>query len=95
MEYLEGVFQIANVVLSLSAGYIALTMLKTSKDKPLMKPWRYLVIVLVIFCSILIFGALRSFDIYSSPYLTHVLTTVALGVLIVAILSQIKVVELS
>ncbi len=88
VDYLSGVFQIANVFLSIVAGLIALTLFHLSKKKDLLA-WRPLIIVLVLFALEEIVGALRSFDIWSTTYLTHVIPSVLLAFLIWALVRQI------
>ena len=90
MQYIEGVLQIANTFLSLVAGIIAISTFGQLSKKNL-QPWKYLLVVLIIFAAVLIVGALRSFGIYESPFLTHIMVTALLGVLIVALTKQIGV----
>lgn len=89
VEYLEGIFKIANLLLSVVAGYIALSMLKISEQRKGLKPWNMLIIALVFFAVQEILGALRAFRIYSSVFLTHIVPTVILGFLIAALVMQI------
>ena len=90
MDYLSGVFQIANVFLSIVAGLIALALFKhTSKRDH--QAWAPLIIVLVLFAAEEVVGALRSFDIWSTAYLTHVIPSVLLGFLIWALVRQIDI----
>jgi len=93
LQYLEGVLQIANMFLSGVAGIIALTMFKPLAKHKLLKPWKYLLVVLILFALVLIFGALRSFGIFESPYITHIIPTFILALLIVALLQQIRISE--
>ena len=90
VDYLTGVFQIANVFLSVVAGLIALTLFRHTKKKDHLA-WAPLIIVLVLFALEEIVGALRSFDIWSTAYLTHVIPSVLLGFLIWALVRQIEI----
>lgn len=89
-DYITGVLQIATVFLSIIAGLLALTLFNHSKRKDL-RAWRILIIVLVLFAVEIIFGALRSFGIFSTPYLTHVIPSFILGFLIWALVRQIAI----
>lgn len=91
IEYLEGLLKIANVFLSVVAGIIAITLFKVSEQKKNLKPWNYLIIVLVLFAVQMILGALRAFEIFESPYLTHIIPTIMLAFLIIALILQIQV----
>jgi peptidoglycan/LPS O-acetylase OafA/YrhL len=91
LQFIEGVLQIANVFLSIVAGIIAASLFKSSTRHKLLKPWRYLIAVLILFALVLIFGALRSFNIFESPFITHIIPTVMLALLIVALVQQINI----
>ena len=90
VEYITGVLQIANVFLAIVAGLIAATLFEASKEKQLLA-WRPLVIVLILFAVEEIFGALRSFAIFSTPWITHVIPSFILGFLIWALIRQIAI----
>ena len=87
--YVEGVLQIANVFLIIVAGLTAITLFKVSGAKKHLRAWRPLIIVLILFAVEEILGALRSFDIYSTPHLTHIVPSLMLGFLIYALTQQI------
>ena len=91
MLYLEGLLKLANLFLSLIAGIIAISLFKVSHENKHLNPWRILIIALIFFAIQEIFGALRAFGIYDSPYLTHIVPTAILGLLIVALVMQIYV----
>jgi hypothetical protein len=90
--YLEGVIQVANVFLAVVAGGIALSLFNCTKKKEWMA-WKPLIVVLVLFVFEEIFGALRSFNIFSTPYLTHIIPSFILAFLIYALILQIFVAE--
>ncbi|MBU0615462.1 MAG: hypothetical protein KJ601_05185 [Nanoarchaeota archaeon] len=48
-----------------------------------------LLVALVFFSLTEIFGALRAFGIYESPFLTHIIPTAILGFLIAALIMEI------
>lgn len=90
---LEGILQIANVFLAIVAGIIALTLFKQAWKKESLKAWRPLIFGLVFFAVEEILGALRAFGIFSSPYLTHVVPSIILGLLITAVVLEIDVIK--
>ncbi len=91
MEYLEGILKIANFVLAFIAGIIGISLIKISKEKKELKAWVVLIIALMFFALQEIFGALRAFSIFETPYLTHIIPTVILVLLIIALLKQINI----
>jgi len=90
MQYVEGLLKIANLFLSLVAGILALSLFKISKRKDILKAWRVLIFALVLFAVQEILGALRAFKIFESPFLTHIVPSVILGFLILALVFQIN-----
>ena len=91
VQFIEGILKIANVLLSIVAGFIAITLFKVSHRRKELNPWRILIIALVFFAIQQILGALRAFRIYETPYLTHIVPTIILGLLIFALILQIGV----
>jgi predicted membrane-bound dolichyl-phosphate-mannose-protein mannosyltransferase len=92
LNFVEGIFKIANLFLSLIAGILAVSLLKLSskqKQKKLI-PWKVLIIALIFFVIQEVLGALRAFRVFESPYLTHIVPTVILGLLIIALVLQIN-----
>ena len=90
IAYLEGVLQIANIFLAIVAGGIAVTLFKVSSEKKDLKAWIPLIFALVFFAFEEIFGGLRSFEIFSTPYLTHIIPSAILGFLIWSLVLQIQ-----
>ena len=90
VDFITGMLQIANVFLAVVAGVIASTIFKVSKKK-LLKAWRPLVIVLILFAVEEIVGSLKSFGIFSTPYLTHIIPSFILGFLIWSLVRQINI----
>lgn len=91
MQYLEGILKVAILVLSLVAGAIAISLIKISKKRKELNAWLLLIIALIFFAVQVILGALRAFNIFESPYLTHIVPTVILVFLAIALLKQIKI----
>lgn len=89
MEYLEGILKIANLVLAFIAGIIGISLIKVSAKRKQLNAWVLLIIALIFFAVQEVLGALRAFKIFESPYLTHIVPTVILALLIVALTKQI------
>ncbi|MDO8480520.1 MAG: hypothetical protein Q7S65_01745 [Nanoarchaeota archaeon] len=88
LEFLEGAMKLANLVLALMAGYLSLHIYHLSRRKDLL-PWKILAVALLFFMVQQILGALRAFNLYTHPYLTHILVTIILSLLILALSLQI------
>ncbi len=82
MQFIEGILKIANLFLIFVAGGIAISMFKISGKNEYLRPWRILIVVLLLFVIQQVLGALRAFAIWESPYLTHVNVTIMLGLLL-------------
>ena len=91
MQLIEGILKIANLVLAVIAGVIAISLIRISHRKKELKAWIMLIIALIFFGIQQILGALRAFQIFESPYLTHVIPTIILTLLIVALIQQINI----
>jgi len=92
-SYLDGVLQIANVFLAIIAGIIAVSLFNISHKQKHLKPWRSLIICLILFAIEEIFGALYAFNIYAHPFITHLIPSIILIVLMYVLFSQIEVSE--
>jgi hypothetical protein len=92
IDFTTGVLQIANFFLAIVAGLIAATLFEISAGREL-RAWKPLAVALVFFALEEIFGALRSFGIYSNPWITHVIPSVILGFLIWSLILQLEVVK--
>jgi hypothetical protein len=88
--YLEGVFQIANLFLSITAIILSIMLFGQYHTREL-RPFKYLMVALILFDIELIFGALRSFRIYENAFITHVLPGFILGILMLAIYMEIRI----
>jgi len=91
VQYLEGILKVANLVLALIAGAIAISLIKVSKKRKELNAWILLIVALVFFAIQEILGALRAFKIFESSYLTHIVPTVILALLIIALIKQIDI----
>ena len=90
MQFIEGIFKIANLFLAIVAGFIAVSLFHHAHRKDILKAWKALIIALVLFSFQEILGALRAFQIFETPYLTHIVPTAILGFLILALVMQIS-----
>ena len=89
LNYYEGLLKIANVSLAVSAGYLAISLIHRSKGRKELKSWKVLTVALVFFMFQEILGALRAFNLFSTPYLTHVNVSIILLFLIYSLALQI------
>lgn len=88
-DWVYGIAQISAVVLSITAGLIALGMFRATRRTKILSAWRYLIPALVLFVAVELVGALRTFGVWTPPpYLTHVLASAIMGALIAALVVQ-------
>ena len=85
MEYLPGVLQIANVFLMIIAGFFAISLFKVSHSTKHLKPWKILIMVLVLFVIEEILGGLIAFGKIQPTFLTHLIPTFMMVFLIYAV----------
>lgn len=90
IDPITGTLQTANVFLAIVAGFVAASLYKSSAKQEF-RAWRILVFALILFSFEEIVGAIRSFGIYESPFLTHVIPSLILGLLIWGLIVQIDV----
>jgi len=90
-DWVYGITQIAAVILSLAAGFLAARLFSVAARRKTLTAWRHLVVVLILFAIEELFGALDVFGIYNTPFLTHIIPTFMLGFLIAALMTQINV----
>lgn len=93
VSYIEGILKIANLFLALVAGGIAISLFHHAWRNRQLRAWRPMIVALVLFAVQMVLGALRAFNIYESPFLTHVNVSVLLVFLIWALIVQIGVVK--
>jgi lipopolysaccharide export LptBFGC system permease protein LptF len=90
LGYLEGVLQIANVFLAIVAGIIAISLFHAFHRTEHLKPWKILVVLLVLFAIEESLGGLVAFGIIGPTFLTHLIPTAMLLLLIYALDMHIK-----
>jgi hypothetical protein len=90
-DWVYGSGQIASVILSVAAAWIALGMFKEARQRKSLRAWKYLLSALIFFTIEELVGALKTFGVWSTPWLTHVIPSIILGFLITAIIIQIQI----
>jgi len=90
-DWIYGISQLTAVFLSVIAGLIAISLFKESHEHAVLGAWKYLIAMVVVFAGIEVLGALASFGIYRSPFLTHVGASFVLLFLIAGLLKQINI----
>lgn len=86
-DWIYGVAQFAAAFLAIIAAFIAATMLKKAEEKPL-KAWVFLLLGVIFFAIEEVIGALKTFGIFETQYLTHVIPGIIMGLLITALVVQ-------
>jgi len=90
-DWIYGIAQLTVIFLSVIAGIISLSLFKETREHAMMAAWKFLIMAVVLFAVIEVFGALAAFGVYKSPFITHVLTSVTLVFLIGALIRQIMI----
>ena len=90
-DWIYGITQLAAVFLSIVAGFIAISMFQQAARSKYLAAWKPMLIALVLFVVEEILGVLRTFGIWSTPYLTHVVPSFILVFLIAALVKQINI----
>lgn len=90
-DWLYGIAQISTAILSIVAGYIAISMIHHTRKQKLLGGWKLLIWGLVSFAIVIVLGALKTFGIFSTTFLTHIMVSVVLGFLIAALVIQIQI----
>jgi uncharacterized membrane protein YfcA len=93
VETLTGTLEISAALLSLIAAILAISIFKVSHRNRELRAWKYIIVGLIFFMAGEIFGALNSFNIYQTIFLTHIIPTAILGLLITALVIEIHYVE--
>jgi len=90
-DWVYGIANITAVILAIIAAFIALMIYDRTRDTKILGAWKYLLIALGLFVIQEILGALKTFGVYSTPHLTHVLPGVILVFVIAALIKQINI----
>lgn len=87
-DWIYGITEIAILFLAIIAGFIAVQLFTAARKRTTLKAWRFLTPALALFALFEIFSVLAIFGIYSLPFLTHVIVTLILALLITALAVQ-------
>lgn len=90
-DWILGTAELAAAFLAIIAGILAISMLEASRQQKILSAWKWMIVALVIFMGEEIIGALKSFGIYSTPHLTHVIPFFILLFVIAALIIQISI----
>ena len=90
-DWIFGSAEFAAAFLGIVAGLIAISMLRHSRSQRHLRAWRWLIIAVVIFAVEEVVGALKTFGIYSTPHLTHIIPFFILLFLIAGLVTQINI----
>ena len=90
-DWVYGITEITNVLLSVIAGAIAFGMIEKTAQRKILGAWKFLLIALILFAVEEIVGALKIFGMWSTPWLTHVIPSFILVFIISALLRQINI----
>ena len=90
-DFLYGIAQLAAGFLAVIAGIIALTMFRISHERSELRAWKYLLSALIVFVVVEVIGGLGAFGVHIAQFWTHVLVSLILFLVIIALLVQIHV----
>ena len=90
-DWVYGSAQLGAVFLSIIAGIVALSMFRHAHRLAYLRAWKLLIIALVLFAVEEILGALKTFGVYSTPHLTHIVPAFIMAFLIGSLIVQINV----
>lgn len=90
-DWIYGTAEASAGILSIIAAFIAISMFRAAGKTKKLRAWRYLLIGLLFFSAVELAGAIKTFGIFSTPYLTHVLVSFVLVFLIAALVIQINI----
>lgn len=90
-DWVYGSAQIGAVLLSIIAGIIALSLFNAASKRKYLSAWKPLIFALVLFVVEEVVGATRSFGLHSNIWITHVIPSFMMLLLIAALIRQINV----
>lgn len=89
-DWIYGTAVLTALFLSFIAGFIAVTLFKSSGKRNL-GAWKYMIVALILFAFEEFFGSLKVFGIFHTAWITHVIPSFILVFLIAAIVKQINI----
>jgi len=90
-DWIYGVSQLAAMFLALFAAILSLTLFKTSKEFKVLGAWKWMIAVIVLIAVEELLGTLRTFGVWATPHLTHVVPSIILLFLMAALIRQIQI----
>jgi len=90
-DWVYGIAVLTAVFLSIIAGFLALSLFKRTSERRYLRAWKPLLLALVLFTLLEVFGALKVFGVYPTVWVTHVLASLILVFLISALIVEISV----
>jgi hypothetical protein len=90
-DWIYGIAQISAVVLVIIAGFIAVSLFSSVKKSKYLHSWKWMIGAMILFAVVEIIGILKTFGIFRTPFLTHILPGVILAFVIVAVVIQINI----
>jgi len=88
-DYIYGIAQLAAGFLAIIAGFIAVSLIRKAKKE--LRAWQYMLAALVLFVIVEVIGALHAFGFQVAPFWTHVLVSILLFLVIIALVVQIHI----
>ena len=84
-----GVLQLTVVFLSVAAGVVALSLWKSSRNRPSLRAWKWLILAFVLFAVGEVVGVLDAFNIWrQAAWLRHIIPSFIMACIIVAVVKQ-------
>ena len=90
-DWVYGISQLAAGFLAIFAALFAMTLFKSSNQFALLRAWKFLIPTLVLFAIEEVLGTLKTFGVYETPHLTHVVPSFIMVFLIAALLKQVHI----
>lgn len=89
-DWIYGIAQLAAGFLAIIAAIIAASMFRKSGNK-FLKAWKLLIPALLLFTLEEVVGSLKTFGVYITPHLTHIIPAFILLFLIAALITQMNI----
>ena len=91
-DWIYGIAQSSAAFLSIGVAILSISLFRISFQKKVLRAWAFLLFALLLFVAEEIFGALKTFGIVTKlPFITHIIPSVILGLLITSLIIQINV----
>ncbi|MFQ5620751.1 MAG: hypothetical protein ACE5FT_02830 [Candidatus Nanoarchaeia archaeon] len=90
-DWMYGIAQLAALFLAIFAALFAISMFRTSRQFAMLKAWKWMIGAVVLFAVEELLGTLKTFGVFSTPHLTHVVPSFVMIFLIAALIKQIEI----